>query len=639
MHTVRIISGSYHDSVHLMRVSAAAEALPGVARALVAMATEANCDLAATLGFEIPAGASPDQLMILVDHDGSRDEPTLLEAIGTILRQRATSDESDGFRPRTLDAALAELPGASLAVISVAGSYAAREAEAALDRGLHVMLFSDNVPVEEEIRLKRRAASEGCLVMGPDCGTAIIEGIPLCFANAVRRGSIGIVAASGTGLQEVSSLIHRLGGGVSHAIGTGGRDLTLREAPAITTRMGLAMLGLDSGTDVIVVVSKPPVAAVVPTLLAALELLTKPVVLHLVGGVPDGISVPASVTLTDSLAETAEVACRLAGVEAIEGKLVGAAAGLASPRAAVAPAVSQRIAERAARWTPKRRYVRGLYCGGTLADELIVVASRSLGPIASVSATAWGPALASPAVSEGHSVVDLGEDVFTVGRPHPMIDPTIRLERLRTEAADPATAVIVLDFVLGTGAHEDPVGVTVPLLKSVLAEPDAPIVIAVVVGTDGDRQDDRASRQALEEAGVLVARSNADAALIAIEAIALLEARRPGEATDGNDARNREARPSAGTHPREGKAVGMGASAGATARTGAPASMGASTTAPASIATPRPFGTTPLGIINIGVADFARDMRAAGARVVELDWRPPARGNARMADLLKKLGR
>src|SRR5580704_9603583 len=87
------------------------------------------------------------------------------------------------------------------------------------------MIFSDNVPIAEEASLKHEARERGLMVMGPDCGTAIIGGVPLAFANAVPRGDIGIIGASGTGIQEVSTLIARAGRGVRHAIGTGGRDM------------------------------------------------------------------------------------------------------------------------------------------------------------------------------------------------------------------------------------------------------------------------------------------------------------------------------------------------------------------------------------------------------------------------------
>src|SRR4030095_10708603 len=114
---------------------------------------------------------------------------------------------------------------ADIALISVPGDYAAAEALKALAQGLNVMLFFDNVAIADERAIKLYARARTLLVMGPDCGTAIVNGVPLGFANVVRRGDIGLVAASGTGLQEVTCRIHNLGGGISQAIGTGGRDL------------------------------------------------------------------------------------------------------------------------------------------------------------------------------------------------------------------------------------------------------------------------------------------------------------------------------------------------------------------------------------------------------------------------------
>src|SRR5690606_14776291 len=106
------------------------------------------------------------------------------------------------------------------------GVYAAFEAFRALENNLNVMMFSDNVTVEDEIKLKDLAVKKDLLMMGPDCGTAIINGVGLCFANKIKRGPIGLVAASGTGLQEVTVLIDQFGGGISQAIGVGGRDLS-----------------------------------------------------------------------------------------------------------------------------------------------------------------------------------------------------------------------------------------------------------------------------------------------------------------------------------------------------------------------------------------------------------------------------
>ncbi len=602
MKTVHIELGAYYDSVHLMHVSTEVEALDGVTRALVAMATESNRALAASLGFDVPSGVEADDMLVAIDHDDTLDSQHLIDAARTIMQTRTGSRDHD-YRPHTVERALDELPDAHLVVVSVAGTYAAREVEKAINRGRHVMVFSDNVSPDDEVQLKMRAAQKGLLVMGPDCGTAIVNGVPLCFANVVRRGTVGIVAASGTGLQEVASRVHNLGGGVSQAIGTGGRDLKLPAAGGITTRMGVRALDADEATSVIVVVSKPPHPEVAEALLESLATATKPVVLHFVGGIPDHFTIPRGVTVAHTLAETAEYA-------------------LDGNRGEPPPTGEQSRLEKEGGREPlkrarkaaqtivgNRRYLRGLFCGGTLADELIAIAGARLGTIASVGGSVWGRALADPRVSEAHTVVDLGEDVFTEGRPHPMIDPTVRLERLAREATDSETAVIVMDFVLGTGSHPDPVGITIPAIEAARAEAGdrGPVWIATVVGTDDDPQDRSVSERALERAGVIVADSNAEAAELACVVLGAAEVSAPmvrGAPHTGDDS-EAEATSSAERAP----------------------------------ALARPLFAHDPAFVNVGVAEFAAAMRSAGARVVDVDWRPPARGNARMADLLKRLGR
>lgn len=613
MKTVHIESGIYYDSVFLMRVSSSVEALDGVIRALVAMGTESNLELARSLGFEVPDSVSSDNMIIAIDIQEGFDAANILEQTRSIMSARSSTHDV-GYRPRTLQAALTELPEAHLVVVSVAGVHAAREAEAALDRGLHVMIFSDNVPIADEIRLKRRAASEGLLVMGPDCGTAIINGIPLCFANHVRRGPIGVVAASGTGLQEVTSRLHSLGSGVSQAIGTGSRELKIVDAPGLTMRMSLRALEVDPVTEVVIVVSKPPSAGVAEALMNHLARFTKPIILHLVGGVPESLSVPESVTVAQSLAEAADLA--ILGPDG----MIRAGGHDEHAISLLRDARRVQASEGGSRLPAGRVYLRGIYCGGTLADELIVIASKELGPVRSVSGTAWGPALQNPSSSEKHTVLDLGEDIFTAGRPHPMIDPTIRLERIAQEAADPETGVIVLDFVLGTGSHPDPVGITRSVIDSVREDfgQDGPLFIATVVGTEEDPQNRVAAVNTLEAAGVVVADSNAEAAELAVVALSS----KIVEDSTVSDERS----------PGSGQTVLMHR------QTTVAANKSGHDVQITQALSKRLFGDS-LSIINIGISDFASDMRAAGAQVVDVDWRPPARGNSQMADLLKKLGR
>jgi succinyl-CoA synthetase alpha subunit len=399
-------------------------------------------------------------------------------------------------RPRTLAGALRALPDATLALVSVPGAYAGAVARAALRRGLDVMLFSDNVPLATEIALKREALERGRFVMGPDCGTALLHGVPLGFANAVPRGRVGLVAASGTGLQEVTCRLAAAGEGVSHAIGVGSRDLSDAVAGAMTLA-ALKALAADAGTEIVVLIGKPPGKSVVGPLAAALAALGKPSIVSLMGSTefPATPGVHASATLEDA-ALTAVALARGEAPRAVE---------LTLPDAEV----DALVARRARSLAPGQRFVRGVYAGGTLAWEAQGLLAARLPDVA-------------PGVDgdgAGHRVVDLGDDHFTVGRPHPMIDGTVRREWIAREVRDPATAVLLLDVVLGYGAHPDPAGELLPALEAVRREAAAAgrglVAITSVVGTERDPQVRSRQVATLRAAGVLVMDSNAQAARLA----------------------------------------------------------------------------------------------------------------------------
>lgn len=482
----RTIPNLYRDSVSLMQLSARIAALPGVTGATAVMATEANIALAREAGLiSAPPDAGPNDLLIVVaGADAATLDAALEEAVAELDRAPSRSGgEIEETPPRSIAMAVAESTEANLALISTPGEYAAAEARKALALGLNVMMFSDNVTVEDEIALKRRAGESGLLVMGPDCGTAIIDGIPLGFANAVRRGDIGVVAASGTGLQQVTCLIDRAGHGVSQAIGTGGRDLG-EAVGGVTMRAGIAALADDPDTNVIVLVSKPPAPAVAARVIDAAAATGKRVVVCFLGARSADIA-RDGVAAASTLADAAALAC----------------GNIPAPPDVISPV----------RPAPGRRYLRALYSGGTFCYEAQTLLSVETGPVWSTTPLSKKYALVDPWTSEGHTVIDLGDDVFTRGRPHPMIDHRLRNERIPREAADPECAVILLDVVLGFGAHDDPAAEMVPVIERA----KGPVYVASVCGTDSDPQGLARLEQALKDAGVLLADSNAAAVRLA----------------------------------------------------------------------------------------------------------------------------
>ena len=509
----RIRRGFYLDSVALMRISAALSARDDVLSASLMIGTPSNLAILEDAGLLTDDGrpAGPNDLVIAIRAGAEEALAAPLEAAESSLAGAESGGPGGGVKGRFpgLRAASEAIAGANLAIVSVPGPFAAREARRALAAGLHVLVFSDNVPVAEEVALKREARERGRLVMGPDCGTAIIAGTPLAFANRVRAGDIGAIAASGTGLQELSVLVHRGGGGLSHGIGVGGRDLS-DEVGGLATFMALEALESDPDTRHIVIVSKPPGPRTEEALVARLGACPKPVTLCLVGRVRDAGALPPGTRLAPTLRDAARLA--LGGGGDRPAGDPGPGPGAAEDTGDVTgrgPDFPEGPALEATR--PGR--IIGLYCGGTLCAEGQTIVRRAGLPIASNAPIPGADRLQageSPlAGSSLHTFIDLGADEYTAGRPHPMIEPGLRSGPLAAALADPSAGALVLDVVLGTGSHPDPAAPVVEVLGS--ARRARPPVIASVCGTELDPQDFAAQRRALEKAGVLVAESNADA--------------------------------------------------------------------------------------------------------------------------------
>ncbi len=491
---------AYFDSVFLMSLSAELTELDGLQVGQVVLATPANKQLLSGQGFGggVLDPLGPTDLVVAL----RAKTEALLDAAEQLFdellnRRKKGSDSGVVDRPIGLDGAVRSKPGANLVVVSVPGAYAAYEARKAIQAGLHVMLFSDNVSVQDEIALKTEAVERGLLMMGPDCGTAIINGVMLGFANAVRLGPIGLVGASGTGTQEVTCLIHQLGSGITQAIGTGGRDLS-EAVGARTTLFAIDALSADPTTRVVVVVSKPPADAVANRVIERLEKLDKPSVVHFVGaGRSDR---QGKVHHAPDLASAARLAVALA-----EGKSEQKIEAVPLPKELLAQARKGR--------DPKQVALRGLFTGGTMAAEAHAHLQKHLGPIP--SNLGHGSPPIDVVMPDQHAIVDLGGDEFTQGRPHPMIDPTPRVERLMAEAENHRLAVVLMDVVLGTGSHRDPAGAMIPAIEQTRNRAKQRgqhvTVVTSVTGTDGDRQGLDEQVQKLRRAGVVVLPSNMDA--------------------------------------------------------------------------------------------------------------------------------
>ncbi|HWM93127.1 MAG TPA: acyl-CoA synthetase FdrA [Thermoanaerobaculia bacterium] len=521
-------AGSYHDSVVLMQLQRALSTLPGVIDAGVVMATPANRELLAAGGLDV-GEAGPDDLLVSVKAESDAAAAEALSRVDALLRVRG-GEVSSEFRPRSLASALKQLPEARWVLVSVPGRYAAAVAEEALDHDRNVFLYSDNVPIDREAALKRKAHEKGLLVMGPDCGTAFLGGVGFGFANHVRRGTIGLVGASGTGLQAIMSHVHALGGGISQAIGTGGRDLSA-EVGGITAAQGLDLLRRDPETSVIVLVAKPPAPEVATRLLSLARSAGKPVVVHFLGAPLPGRRL-GNIFFAASLSEAAELAVEQQGDWKETGDRIGG-------------------------------HVCGLFSGGTLAYEAESGLSAFLTP-------------------EERTVVDLGADEFTVGRLHPMIDQDLRLRKLRQEAADPEVGLILLDVVLGEGAHADPAGELAPVIAEVRAARNLEVV-AIVIGTDEDPQGLTVQIDTLEAAGARIFRT-------VTEAVEWIFLHRKSAVED-------------------------------------------------LVPVPLEMVQGPVAAVNVGLESFHASLLAQGASSIQMEWRPLAGGNEKLAGILARMKR
>lgn len=540
--------GAYHDSIVLLSLQAGLAAMPGVLDCGVAMATETNLSLLAANGLvpDPAPSAGPEDLLVVVKAVDRESAVRALGRVDELLTSRREAEPGE-YRPKSLAAAANHLPRARWVLVSVAGRFAAGVARDALDLGKNVFLYSDNVSVSEETDLKRRARERGLLVLGPDCGTAIVAGAGFGFANRVRRGNVGVVAASGTGLQTVACRVHAAGAGISHALGTGGRDLSAAVGGE-TAFAALGLLARDPGTRAIVLVSKPPAPEVARRLLLAARGAKKPVVVDFLGHPAPAVRL-GPLHFARDLEEAAELAVSLGGD---------------LPASEPGPV--------------DRPHLRGVFSGGTLAQEAIQGLRSFLQPLHSNIAAEGIVPLDDPCRSRGHTIVDLGADELMVGRLHPMIDPDLCRRRLRQEAADSSVGVILLDVVLGDGAHPDPARELAPAI----AEVRGAQVVAVVVGTEEDPQGLGEQVRRLEEAGAKVCRS--------------LRA-----AVEHTIARLARAEPF--------PAISPGAL------------------------------EEPVAAINVGVEIFHDSLRAQGLECVHVEWRPPAGGNDRLRAILEKMKR
>ncbi len=495
----------YHDSIQLMRVSQSLREMDGIKQALVSMGTDTNKEILTDLGMLNEEGKAAGIHDLLIGIDGENDA-AIDAAVAEMDRLFKTKASAAGAERsfRTFETAHAAMPDANLCLITVPGQYAAAEARKALEAGMHVHIYSDNVPIEEEKELKELARSKGLLCMGPECGVANINGYALGTASAARKGPIGIAGASGSGTQEIAVLVERLGLGVSQAIGLGGKDLK-DEIGGITMLMAIDALEEDPETKVLVLVSRPPGAGTMPAVLSRVKACAKPVVAYFIGGDPAQVEAAGAHAAAD-LEDAARKAVALAnGTEAESSEFSKSD-----------DEIEKLVQAEVAKFAAEQKNLRGLFCGGTFCEESLKLLQKYIGDCWSNAPLSPEYALENPREPKGHSIIDLGEEDFTKGRPHPVIDPEPIRQAILREGGRPDTAVILMDVILSPAIHPDPVGAIAEEIAKVKADREKSgghiCFITAVCGGENDPQDREAQEKHLRELGVICMSSNAQAA-------------------------------------------------------------------------------------------------------------------------------
>lgn len=573
MYTI-IKENTYQDSIALMLLSNKLNEVEGVNKAQAMMATPANKDILIGGGFETEEmkEAGSNDIVVVIDTDDESKVKAIEEIVDAELSGNSSEDEAQEKEAHNWTRALQLANKPNVALISIPGQYAAMEAENALRNGLNVFMFSDNVSKEDERRLKELAHEKGLLVMGPDSGTGVIHGVPLAFTNIVNKGNIGVVGASGTGIQEVTTIIDRLGGGVTNAIGTGGRDLA-DEIGAITMIDAIKTLNKDSTVDVITVISKPSSEKIQEKVNNVLRSIDKPIVVLYLGDKPEYTE--ENIYHAYTLAETAKAAFDLSNGKEVEFE----------------PSVITTIN---AKFNENQVGIRGFYSGGTLASEAAMLIKHTTGEESEDDE-------AYVYKNEHHSIIDLGDDMYTQGKPHPMIDPENRVEALRNAAEDEEAAVILLDNVIGYGSHADMASELAPVIAEVkekaLQNGRELIVLATVLGTDKDLQGYESQRKILADSGAVICETNDEMVRTALHLIGKT-VEQPNRAVKAFDKTNEDLQVSEDLL----KLV-----------------------------------TSSPSVINIGLKSFTQALEEQGAEYVQFNWRPIAGGDEKLMKVLQFL--
>ncbi len=504
MKKVFVIKNRYVDSVTLMGLAVGLTEIEGIIGAESGMGTVQNIDLLKSYSYSVPADTTKNDLMIAVDAQTEERQNFAFEE----AKKRLSL--GSGTKTKTYTS-VDDLPEGKYDVvqISLPGEYAIKEAKKAILKGMDVFMFTADVSLEEERELKEFGRDHGKLVMGPDAGVGLLGGVAMAAGSIVKFGPIGVIGASGSGSQEVACLIEAMGSGVTCVLGTGGRDLK-KEVGGVSMKADMKRLEKDEDTKIICLVSMLADREIMEEVLTEADKLTKPVVAVFLGA-DEELYRGHNVTGTYNLEAAARECVKLAtGTE---------------PKIGWTDSEIEKIAEeRVAKLSPEKKYFRGLYTGGTFAEETLMTfctVAPEIKLYTNRDNTKYAKRLETHKMSQDHTLLDMGDLDFTAEAPHTVFDPAQRVQRFKQELANKDVAVIAMDIILGPGVAPDPASCYVPMIS---AAPDV-IFVCSVCGGEGDPQNKAAIKRMLSGVGAIVADSNYESARLCAKICQKLEAR------------------------------------------------------------------------------------------------------------------
>ena len=435
----------FRDSVQMMQFSQQLKDEQGVIDAAIVMSTVLNKNTLKNMNLLTEDGISATENDTLISIN-CQDENSLSNAIQK-AEQLLTSISAKAKNEFTsLASALDTFSDANIASLSIPGQFVKEMATELINKQLNLFVFSDHVPLEDEIYLKNLALENNVLFMGPEAGTSILNGTVFGFGNRVRKGSIGIIGASGTGIQESSTMIDLFGEGISHGIGVGGRDLR-NDIGGMMTMKAMEIFENDPNTKAVLLVSKPVDNYIRNKIINKINNFSKKnYVLCLIGDNENSVDT-AKIKFSKSIQMSVLKILKLLD-DNVYKKTKDVVRNQINDSIKLSESLSKDLNE-------GQKFIRGFFAGGTLCYESKIILEQMIGKIYSNLSSDDEYSIKGNVSSKENTLIDFGEEEFTSARPHPIIDPLLRRNRILEDANDPNVGVIIIDIICGINAAKN----------------------------------------------------------------------------------------------------------------------------------------------------------------------------------------